>query len=98
MTQGIRAETKNEMIDVLNIRLPQRVRVARATQREPAESPEPLRPPNVLALIDTAIGILPATDAAWSIIVRYGATDIKEKVFKAREHLCTLRSLLCDER
>ena len=87
---------QNEMIDTLNRRLAQRVRVARATQREPAESPEPLRSPTVLELIDVAIGNLPGSDAAWSVIARYSATDIKDKVFKARENLCMLRSLLID--
>lgn len=91
MTQASGGNT--EMLDVLNRRLRQKLQAERP-MAAPAASPQPAEQPNVVELINTAIANLPGTEGQWAIIGRYSATDIKEKVFKARESLCLLRDLL----
>ena len=91
--QGSGAQ-RNRIIEELDQRFAEKVSADRA-KKVAIESPATTGdPPSVLTILDDAIELMPATDAEFSILERYGILDFKVRMFRAREALVIVRELL----
>jgi hypothetical protein len=82
------------LLATLNARLVKHVEAEAVVAKQTLPVAEVAQQPSVLKLIDEAISSLPETEVQWSSAQRYPSGDFKQRCFRARETLCTLRSLL----